>query len=289
MNIKKEELYIKIQNTMAEVICIIFGSAIMAIGVSLFLLPNQLSSGGFAGVATITYYLFSWQMGGVILALNIPLFLLAFLKLGKRFFAKALLGTILLSVWIDYFDKFQPFTTDRFLACIYGGIIVGIGTAIILKAEASTGGSELLANIINHYNRTFRTSSLIIVLDIIIVTLNVIVFKQLDIGMYSAIAIYIMGKVLDIVFEGVNFTKTVFIISDKYEEIAKKIGDNIQRGSTGIYAKGMYTNKEKMMLFCVGSRSEVVKIRQIANKIDKGAFIVISNAREAFGQGFKRE
>ena len=117
--------------------------------------------------------------------------------------------------------------------------------------------------------------------------MNVIFFKEIEIGLYSAIAIYIMGKMIDIVFEGIYFTKTMFIVSDKYEEIAEEIGKNIDRGSTGIYAKGMYTNEEKMMIWCVASRGEVVKIKQIVRDIDKRAFIVISSAREAWGKGFK--
>lgn len=125
--------------------------------------------------------------------------------------------------------------------------------------------------------------------DIVIVTLNVIFFRDIEIGLYSAITIYLMGKMIDIVFEGVNFTKTMFIISSQYEKIAHEIGKQVSRGSTGIYSKGMYTNEEKMMLLCVGSRNEIAIMRQIAVKIDKKAFIIILNAREAWGKGFKRE
>ena len=261
----------------------------MAIGVSLFLLPNQLSSGGFSGIATVTYYLLGFPVGTVILALNIPLFIIAFLKLGRQFLSRAVIGTISLSISIDFFTKFPPLTEDKFLACIYGGIIIGLGTAIVLKANASTGGSDLLAYIINYFNKNVRTSNVIVISDIIIVGINTIFFKQIEVGLYSAITIYIMGKMLDIVFEGVNFTKTLFIISKEYQKIAEEIGKQVKRGSTGIYSKGMYTNQEKMMLFCVGSRKEVAQITSICKKIDPSCFIVISNAREVYGKGFKRE
>ncbi len=165
----------------------------------------------------------------------------------------------------------------------------GIGSGLVLKSNSSTGGTDLLSYIIRSYKPHYQASSLIVSVDIIIVTLNVIFFRDIEIGLYSAITIYLMGKMIDIIFEGVNFTKTMFIISDKYEKIAEEVGKQVNRGSTGIYAKGMYTDEEKMMLLCVGSRNEISKIRQIASKIDRKAFIIISNAREAYGKGFKKE
>ena len=226
----------------------LLGSFIMAAGTSLFLLPNQLSSGGVAGIATITYYLFNIPMGTVILAINIPLFALAVYKLGKVFFIKSMIGTISFSIFIDLLDQIPALTSDRFLACIYGGIIIGFGTAIILKANSSTGGSDLVSFIAKAYKPTLRTSNIIIIIDIVIVTLNVIFFREIEIGLYSAIAIYLMGKIIDIIFEGIYFTKLIFIISNKNEKIAKEIGETIKRGTTGLLGKGMYTQKEKLVL-----------------------------------------
>ena len=166
---------------------------------------------------------------------------------------------------------------------------MGIGTSIILKANASTGGTDMLAYVIREYRPNIRTGSLIVIIDTIIIVVNVIFFKQIEIGLYSAITIYLMGKMIDIIFEGINFTKMVYIISDKYLEISDRIVKDLQRGATGIYAKGMYTNEEKVMLLCVVSRNEAMRIKGISKKIDPASFIVISNAREAFGFGFKRE
>lgn len=157
-----------------------------------------------------------------------------------------------------------------------------------MKANSSTGGSDLVSIIIKSFKQGLSTSNIIVAFDVAIVALNVIVFKELEIGLYSAIAIFIMGKMIDIVFEGIGFSKMILIISDQHEKIAKEIGKEIERGTTGIYSKGMYTNQEKMTLMCVSSRGEVMKIRQIANKIDKNSFIIISNVREVFGKGFKR-
>lgn len=286
LRIKRRKLRLKKYSF--ELFQIILGTLLMASAVSLFLLPNQLSSGGFTGIATITYYLFKLPMGIAIIILNIPLFILSFMKKGKIFVIKGILGTVFLSVFIDILDKFSPLTEDRFLACIYGGIIMGLGTSIILRANASTGGTDMLAYVIREYKPTYRTGSLMVIIDVSIIILNVIFFKEIEIGLYSAITIYLMGKIIDIVFEGINFTKLIYIISDKYWDISKKIMEEEERGITGIYAKGMYTNDDKMMLWCVASRNEAMRIKQISKKIDPKAFVVISNARETFGKGFKQ-
>lgn len=272
-----------------EIIETIIGSLIMAIGVSLFLLPNQLSSGGLAGIATIVYYLMGIPMGTTILVLNIPLFILAWVKLGRSFIIKSLIGTVSFSFFIDMIDQLPALTQDRFLACIYGGILIGIGTAIILKGHSSTGGSDLISFLARSYKPNLRMGQVIIIIDVVIVTLNMIFFREIEIGLYSAIAIYIMGKIIDIMFEGIYFTKLVLIISDHNEEIAKEIGMNIKKGTTGLYGKGMYTGTDKLVLMCAASRGDVARVKETAREIDPRSFIIISNAREVFGLGFKRE
>lgn len=284
---KKKRKIVKTKYIITQFMQIAIGTALVAASTSLFLLPNQLSSGGFSGIATIVYYLLEIPLGTTILVLNIPLFVMSLIKNGKHFFINAIAGTAGLSIFLNIFEKLKPITTDRFLACIYGGIIAGIGTAIILKANASTGGTDLLTQIIKAYKPNIRISNLLVILDTIIVITNVIFFKELEIGLYSAITIYIMGKMLDIFFEGIDFAKMVYIISPKNEEISKKIGEKIKRGSTSLYGKGMYKKKDRKVLFCVASRNEVREIRKIVNEIDKDAFIVITNVREVFGEGFK--
>ncbi len=284
---KTKRKIVKTKYIITQFMQIAIGTALIAGSTSLFLLPNQLSSGGFSGIATIVYYLLEIPLGTTILVLNIPLFIMSLIKNGKHFFVNAIAGTAGLSIFLNIFEKLKPITTDRFLACIYGGIIAGIGTAIILKANASTGGTDLLTQIIKAYKPNIRISNLLVILDTIIVITNVIFFKELEIGLYSAITIYIMGKMLDIFFEGIDFAKMVYIISPKNEEISKKIGEKIKRGSTSLYGKGMYKKKDREVLFCVASRNEVREIRKIVNEIDKDAFIVITNVREVFGEGFK--
>ena len=287
MKFKTRRRIIKFRKLAIEILQIIIGTAIMAFGTTLFLLPNQLSAGGFSGIGTITYYLLGIPLGTTTLILNVPLFIMSLIKNGKKFFVNALLGTVLLSTFFNIFENLKPITTDRFLACIYGGIIIGIGTAIILKVGASTGGTDLLTQIIRAFKPGMKISSLLVLLDILIVSLNVVFFKELEIGLYSAITIYIMGKMLDIFFEGINFGRIVYIISSEYEDIAKQIVKEVKRGCTSLKGRGMYSSEERNVLMCVASRNEVREIRRIINQIDKEAFIVISNAREVFGEGFK--
>ena len=289
MNLKHVEEQFNFKKILTEILVTIIGALIMAIGVAQFLLPNQLSSGGITGAATIMYYLLKIPMGTAIVLLNIPLFLMSVFKIGKTFFIKSIIGTIAISVFIDIFDKFKPLTNDRFLACIYGGIIIGIGTAIILKVNSSTGGSDMISYFAKIYKPSMKTGNIIIIIDVVIVALNVLFFKEIEIGLYSAIAIYLMGKMIDIFFEGIDFTKLIFIVSEKSEEIAKKIGQSLERGTTGLYGKGMYTNQDKLILMCAVKRGDVSKVMQIATKIDNKSFIVITNSREVYGLGFDRK
>lgn len=276
-----------VQDFIMDVLKIIIGCAIMAAGIELFLVPNQLSTGGFSGIATIGYYMFGFPVGTVMLIINIPLFCFAYFRVGKKFFAKALIGTAVLSLLLNVFANFDPITLDRFLAFLYGSVVVGIGTAIVLKANGSTGGTDLLANVIKTFNPYLKTGTLIVITDVLIVGANVIYFKDIEVGLYSALAIYVMGKTLDVFFEGINFAKKLVIISSKWEEIADRIGQEIHRGVTAIDAEGMYKREPRKVLMCVMSRVEVREARKIIEEIDKNAFIVITNAREVYGEGFR--
>ena len=287
MKFKSKRNIIKTRDFISDFFRIAIGTIIMAAGLELFLIPNQLSTGGFSGIAIIIYYILKVPVGTTILLLNIPLFIIAYFKVGKEFFAKAVIGTIFLSIFLNAFEKINPITEDRFLAFLYGSVIVGIGTAMVLKVNGSTGGTDLLANIIRSFKPHLKTGSLIVALDTIIVIANTFFFKDIEVGLYSALAIYILGKILDIFFEGINFTKMLIIISPKWEEISKKINEELRRGTTALYGEGMYTKEEKKLLLCIMSKSEIVEARKLIEEIDPTAFVIISNAREVYGKGFK--
>ena len=232
-----------VKNYLKNLSFIILGCIIMAIGTSMFLLPNKFSTGGVTGIATIVYYLFKIPLGTVNILINIPILIFTFYRLGKTVVINSVIGSLVYSLFIDILDKFPAFTNDVFLASIYGGVFLGIGTGIVLNANATTGGTELVSNLIKTYNLNIKTSSLIMLIDSSIVLLNVLVFKEIEIGLYSAIAIILMGKVIDIIVEGTDFSKLIFIISEKNDKISKEIGEHIKRGTTGIYGKGMFEDK----------------------------------------------
>lgn len=265
----------------------IVGGIISAFGTACFLLPNQLSSGGFSGIATILYFLFNIPMGTTILVLNLPIFIFAYFREGKSFVFRTIISTVVFSHFIDVFENIKPFTSDKILASVYGGIIIGIGLSLVFKGKSSTGGTDLLANIITTYKKEMSLGNTLKILDIFVVLANIILLKKIEIGLYSVIAIYISNQMIDLFFEGINFSKMVYIISSKNEEISKIINFEINRGVTGFYGKGMYKNDDKIIIMCVAKRRDIVKIKEIAKKIDENAFIIISDAREVYGLGFK--
>ena len=276
-----------IKKFILETIGTIVGAFIMSVSISFFLLPNELSSGGFSGIATAFYYILKIPMGVTIAVLNIPMFIFSSFKIGKDFFVKSLIGTASLSIFIDLLDKFPAITNDKLLAAIYGGVLTGIGMAIILKSNSSTGGSDLLTILVKSFNDKIQMSKFLVLLDGAIVLFNVILLKNIEIGLYSAITIYLLGFMIDIIFEGIFFSKLIFIISDKNDLIAKQIETKINRGITGLYAKGMYKGNDKMVLMCAVNRNDIANIKKLILSIDKNAFIIITNSREVLGIGFK--
>lgn len=265
----------------------VLGCILAAFGTACFLLPNKLSSGGFSGIATIFYYLFNFKMGTTIIILNIPLFILAYIKFGKYFMTKSIISIIVFSKFIDIFSNSGAFVFDKFLASVYGGILVGIGQALVFRVGSSTGGSDLIAILAGSYNSHIKIGKILVMLDLVIVFTNLIVFRNIEIGLYSFISIYIISKMIDIVFEGINFSKMIYIISDKSDEISKAINFDLKKGATELYGKGCYSQKEKNIIMCVTKRNNLIKIKNIVNEIDENAFIIITDAREVYGLGFK--
>lgn len=283
----KSELLNKTFKIIENYFYIFFGCFLAALGTGSFLLPNQLSSGGFSGIATIIYYFFEINMAATIIVLNIPLFIIGFIKLGPKFIFKTIFATFIYSILIDVFEKRETIIQDKFLASVYGGFFIGIGLALVLKADTSTGGTDLIAHLARNYNINIKMSTIITVIDIFVITANLIAFRNLEIGLYSVIAIYIIGKMIDIVFEGINFCKVIYIVSEKYEELVNVINLEIKRGATGLYGKGGYTQKSKMVIMCVSKRNDIEKIKSIAKIIDPESFIIVTDAREVYGLGFK--
>lgn len=265
----------------------LIGCIFMAFATSVFLLPNKLSNGGFTGVATILYYLFDFKIGSVVIILNIPVFIMAYYNCGKKFVVKTIISTIFYSKLVDFLNNRFVFTEDVLLACIFGGILDGIGTGLVLKADSSTGGTDLIVQIIRYFKSNIKSGIILSLIDIIIVLLNVIFLNNFKIGLYSFVTIYIGGKVIDTILEGIEFCKIIYIISDKAIDISFKINEYYKKGVTGIFCRGMYKNKDKLMLMCVAKRDEIYRIKKLALFEDENAFIIITEAKEVLGLGFE--
>ena len=269
-----------------EYVYVIVGAAIVAIGFNVFLLPNQVASGGVSGISTILNGLFGWNAGIVQYAFNIPLFIAGVIFLGKKFGVKSFIGTITLPFVVILTESWEPWTLNPLLGAIFGGIFVGIGIGIVFKGNASTGGTDLLAQIITKYTGlTLGTS--VLLLDGIIAISAAIVF-DLEKGLYAIIGLYVTTKTIDIIQLGFSQSKMVYIITDHMDEVRDRIFEEIDRGVTKIPAIGGYTGTDKPVLLVVVYQTEFTKLKQIIKAVDPAAFVIVSDAYEVLGEGFKR-
>lgn len=275
-----------------DFIYIFLGTAVTAIAINLFFVPNNISSGGASGLAIVLNYLFKFPIGVTVFILNLPLFIVAIIKLGFKFTIKALLGTAFLSFFIDItaeINSYEIFSLgeDYILSSVFGGLLLGIGLSLVFKGRASTGGSELLAQIVYKYRPITSTSQLMLIIDSFVVIMASIVFKSLSSGLYSIIAIFVSKKAIDVVFEGVNYAKIINIITKKPEKIVYRIINEIERGVTSIDCIGEYTKQNYTKIECVATITQIYKIKSIVRTEDEGAFMYIAPSTEVLGYGFK--
>ena len=266
---------------------IVIGSILTAVSINMFMVPNKIAPGGVSGIATVFYYLFKFPVGTVMLVLNIPLFLLGVRHLGGLFGFKTLFSTIILSVIIDLTTFLPVLTKDPLLASLYGGILMGVGMGLVFKSGATTGGTDLAAKIVHSFIPTLTLGQILLAIDTAVVAFATIVFKDYELAFYAVITLYVSSKVIDGILEGVNFAKAVFIVSTKSTLIAEKIMKDLDRGVTGLNGLGMYTGDQKTVLMCVLKRQEIPTLKSLVNEIDENAFVILTDAREVLGEGFK--
>lgn len=281
---------IDVLEIISDTILIIIGTYLVSLGINLFLLPLKLTTGGVSGIATILYYKFGISMGITVVALNIPLFIISIIKLGIKSSIKTIFATFLLSFFLDAFtyqSLVEQNITDLFTSCIFGGLIIGIGLSIVFKAGASTGGSDLLAQIIYKVFPVQSLSQVLLIIEFIIISSIVIAFRNINIGLYSLIAMFISTKMVDVMFEGSYYTRVVNIITKKPNEITDDILNDLKRGVTQTKSIGARTKEEYTTLTCVITRPQVSKIKKILRKHDKEALMYIATTNEVLGKGFK--
>lgn len=277
-----------------DYILIMAGTSLMALAIKGIFDPVSLVTGGFSGIAIIVKNITEGIIEGGIplwltnLLLNIPLFVVAIKVKGWRYIAKTIFATIWLSVALWYMPEKNLMPDDIFLASVFGGVISGLGIGLVLMANATTGGTDTMAAIIQHFIRHYSIAQIMQVLDGVIVLAGAWVFG-INRALYAIICIYLVSKVSDGILEGLKFSKLAYIISEHYEEIAKQIMKELDRGATGLDAVGMYSGERKEVLFCVVSKKEIVKVKDIVKRIDADAFMIVSDVREVFGEGFIEE
>ncbi len=269
---------------------IIIGAFIMASGFVLFITPYKIVPGGVYGISIVLHHLFGTPVGLIALCFDIPLTLIGIKILGPRFGVKTVVGFVFTAVFVDsltYLWGEQPLVeNDALLSSIFGGVMVGLGLGLIFKAKATSGGSDIVAMIIAKYTR-LPLGQLMILVDSAIVFVGFAAFQDWKIPLYSLIVIFITGKVIDVVLEGISYDKTLFIISEKAEEIRNKIIVDLNRGGTFIQGKGMYNGKDRTIIYTVVNRREVAMLQEFIHKTDPSAFMTVINANEIIGEGFK--
>ena len=274
-----------------EYLMIIVGTGLMSLAINSVFDASGMVTGGFSGIAIIIK---AWTKGlvngGIPLwvtncVLNIPLFFIAWRVKGFSFIKKAILGEVSLSVWLAIQPVFHLAGDDLLLAALYGGVIQGIGIGLVFLGGGTTGGTDMMAAIIQKFLQHYSISQIMQIIDGAVVVVGMYVFG-IHKALYAIIAVYLVTKVSDGLIEGLKFSKAVYIITEKPKEIAEMIMEDLDRGATGINAKGMYSGQNKLMLFVVVNKKEIVMLKEKVDEIDPQAFVIVTDAREVHGEGF---
>ncbi|EGW41304.1 YitT family protein [Desulfosporosinus sp. OT] len=279
-----------IQKTIKNVLFLILGSALAGVGLEIFLIPNNVIDGGIVGISIMAGYLTSWPVGLFIFVLNIPFFIFGYLQIGKSFTFSTIFSVAMLSMWVSVLHPVPGITHDVFLATVFGGIVLGIGVGLIIRYGGSLDGTEIIAIVLDK-KTVFSVGEIVMFFNLFILSSAGMVFGW-DRAMYSLVAYFIAFKVIDLTIEGLDESKEVMIISDKYEEISLILMARLGRGVTllqGIQGKGGFSGDTKAVLYCVVTRIEIAKLKAILNEIDKNAFVTISSVHEVMGGRFTKK
>lgn len=266
-------------------IAVVIGCMIAAVSFNMFLIPNSIAAGGFSGLGILFNRLLGIPVGTAIILLNIPLFIVAFTKLGKKFILVSALGTLIYSIAIDVI-RVPTITNDLVLCAIYGGLGVGTGFGLILKYGATTGGVDMLAKLFTLKVKEFPIGMMMFIIDLAVILASILIIGFEE-GMYAILTVFLSSKVIDIIIEGANKAKAFFIITSQPDLIANEIMEKLERGVTEWHGRGVYTDHDKKILLCaVNNRSEIMEMKAIIRRNDRRAFVLIADTREVLGEGF---
>ncbi|RKD21888.1 hypothetical protein BEP19_14595 [Ammoniphilus oxalaticus] len=273
-------------NIAREYAFLFIGSFCIALAFNLFLAAFDIASGGVSGISIITKHLFNWRPAFTQWVFNLGLIGLGFVVLGRQFGLKTIIGTLVLPLFVFLTEGWPTITDEPLLAALYGGVGVGLGLGLVFRANASTGGTDLIAQIIHKFTG-LSLGIAVLLIDGLVVLSAAIVFGP-EQALYALIALYITGKTIDVIQVGLNVSKIAFIIAQDAEKIQQAILYEMDRGVTKIPGYGGYTDKERPVLMCVVSQNEINTLKQAVREIDPAAFIIVTSANEVLGEGFKR-
>lgn len=269
-----------------DILFVVFGTLIYAGGVYFFTEPNGIAPGGVVGIATGLNALFGFSIGLTTFIINIPLIILGVVFLGRNFIIKTLLSLSVFTISLDYiFVYFPVYTDDKIISAIFGGLLMGIGLGINYLRDGSTGGMDIINRVIIHKFPNMKMGSIVFITDTVVVLFAVLVFRDINVLLYSALAIYISAKLVDDVLYGTGERKMLMVVTDKTQAVTKKIL-SLQRGVTVIKATGGFSGTEKSVIICVTAKNEYYRFRRAVADEDENAFIIIANAGEVHGNGF---
>lgn len=267
---------------------LILGIPCMAAGMAVFTIPNNLAPGGVSGLATALAQLIPLPVGLLSLIINIPVFLIAWRMFGWRSLTLTMIATLSFSVCLDFFTpRLYAYMGNRLLASVYGGVIMGAGMGLLFTRGITTGGTDLICMILRKPLPHLQAGSLLFIIDAVVVIFAVLIFRDVEVALYSSVAIFLQGKVIDAIMQGLDHAKVIMIISDKCEAIRAVLVDENGRGATMFAATGAYSGANKNMLMTVAHRGELNKTLKTAKLIDPSAFIIVHDATEVHGEGFK--
>lgn len=280
----------KVKSIFLDFLLILLGSCVYAVSVNMFTAPNHIAPGGFTGISMMVNYLFSTPIGVVSFLLNVPIILWAILEIGYKLVLKTVGAILISSICIDLFSLFLPeYHGDLILVSVFAGVLEGIGLSLVFMRGATTGGTDMIARLLNHKVRFLSVGKLMLAVDGIIILSSAFVFKSLESAMYACIVVFVSTTIIDSILYGTDIGtgKLFFVISPKSNEIAQRIMDEMGRGVTFLKSRGGYVREDGEMLMCAVRRFEIFKIHEIIREEDKDAFVIVGDAGEITGEGFK--
>lgn len=279
----------KFKDTAIWIAEIILGCAIFSFGFDLFLAPNDLNTGGISGLAMVVLQLFKiGTVGSLTLLMNLPLFIIGGLKVGKKFFVGSLVGMAASSVLLDVFAKVPAPVTDPLLAALYGGVTCGLGLGIVFVTGASTGGSDIIVRLLKYRWQNVPIGTINMGFDLCVAVLTGIAFRDMTRALYSGVALFITGKIIDAVVYRFDYSKVAIIISKDYEKIARMIGEDLGRGATYLHGEGTYTHQQTKVVLTAVKKQQLSDLKRAVVEIDPNAFIIVQEAHQVLGDGFSR-